>query len=95
MADVFVKIEVAPGERTEARLAKALRALRALDGDFLWPEKPWWHKPPDRARALVARVLSRHGLTGRLSLTRHVEGTAFDAEPPAHWTGFTAREERP
>jgi len=94
VADLYVKIEISStSSQTQACLAKALRALRELDSDFGWPERPWWHKPPDRARALVARTLSRHGLTGRLSLEPHLEGTAFDAEPPARWTGFTAKKD--
>lgn len=89
MADVYVQIEVTEGDN---RLAKALNELREIDPDF--PPlggRNWWHKPPDNARGVLARCLSRHGMSGRLSVEPHDGVSASDCPPPPRWTGFTAK----
>jgi hypothetical protein len=90
MADVHVQIEVTSGEN---RLPKAIAAMREFDPDFpSWSAgERWWHKPPTNARAILARCLSRHGMSGRLSVVEHQDGTAWDAIPNPVWTGFSAR----
>jgi hypothetical protein len=91
MPDLHIRIEVTSG----TNLAQAVAELRQRDNGF--PDLcdsdggTWWHKPPDRARALICRTLSRHGLMGRLSLAEHVAGTEWDAPPPPKWSGFTAQ----
>jgi hypothetical protein len=91
MADLHIRLEVASG----TRLAQAVAELRERDSGF--PDLcdsaagTWWHGPPDNARSLVCRTFSRHGLTGRVSLAEHLEGTECSASPPARWSGFTAR----
>ena len=88
MADVHVQIVIDP--TSTGNLGKAVANLKETDPDFLWPEKPWWHKPPDNARVLIARVLSRHGLSGKLSVEEHAgEGHPWDGPPPPRWTGFS------
>lgn len=94
MSDVHVRIDVTAG--TTADLAKALREMRERDRDFPGddPSAQWWHKPPDNARAVLARCLSRHGLSGRLSVVEHPDDgtTPWDAIPEPVWSGFTARK---
>lgn len=84
-------------------LAAAVRALRARDPDFPdLVERHWWHKAPDDARATVARTLSRHGCTGRLSVEPRPEAWSrvetappdltWQTPPPRRWTGFSTRQ---
>ena len=86
MSDLHVRIEAQGGN-----LGKALADLHRRDPDFAWPGLPWWHKPPDNARSVVARTLSRYGCSGRLSLVTYA---AREPLPPPRWTGFTARRTR-
>lgn len=90
MADLHVRIEVSAGH--PSGLAKAIKKMQEVDPDFppLTDRRTWWHKPPDNARAILARCLSRHGLTGRLSVVEHDGVSAWDASPEPIWTGFTA-----
>ena len=89
MADVYVRIELAE-HPNNGNLGRALKEIKEYDPAFMWPERPWWHKARPDARAWVSRVLSRHGLTGKLSIVEYAGG-AFDEEPPACWSGFTAQ----
>lgn len=89
MPDVHVRIEIDPDNT--GNQGKAIRELTDAYSDFYWPSLPWWHKPPPNARGRVARVLSKHGCKGRLSVEPHTEGTAWDAEPTPVWTSFTPR----
>lgn len=88
MADVHIRIEVQDGP--PSGLSKAVRDLQDRDGDFpsLLGGESWWHKPPDNARGVVARALSRQGLRGRLSVEPHRDGDDWDTPPPPRWTGF-------
>lgn len=94
MSDHHLRIEITSGN--SGKLAGVLQRLR-LNYDRDIPDLTdsaagtWWHKMPDDARAVVSRALSAAGLTGRISLAEHVEGTAWNASPPPRWTGFTAR----
>lgn len=90
MADLHIRIEVSGGQSSS--LSKALRQMREFDPDFpsFADGQSWWHKPPDNARALLARCLSRHGLTGRLTVVEHDGESAWDTPPDPVWTGFTA-----
>ena len=90
MADVFVVIEVSQGPAWA--LTKAIKCLQEQDADFPGHTVGgWWHKPPDNARGMIARCLSRHGLTGRLSVEPHQgDGAAWNEPPQLRWTGFTA-----
>lgn len=89
MPDVHVRIEIREG----TGINQAIRSMQRTDPDFpsLEGGQEWWHKPPDNARALLARRLSRYGLSGRLSVAVHQEGTEWDAKPPPVWSGFTAK----
>lgn len=89
MADAYVRIEFFE-HQSGGNLGRALAEIKEYDPDFMWPERPWWHKPRPDARAWISRVLSRHRLTGRLSIVEYAGG-AFGEEPPVRWTGFTAR----
>lgn len=91
MADVHVRIEITSGG--QAALSKAVREMQERDRDFpsLTDGQTWWRKPPNNPRGALARCLSKHGLTGKLSVVEHVEGTEWDAIPPPQWTGFTAK----
>lgn len=94
MADAHVQIECTSGATW--RLAHAIAEMHERDGDFpdWYAGHRWWHKPPDTARQMLARCLSRHGLSGRLSVVvydhRLHEGLP-DNVPPPLWSGFTAR----
>ncbi len=93
MGDAYVQIEITDG--SQSRLSKALREMSANEPDFPSARNSinhgWWHKPPDNARAILARCLSRHELSGRLSVELHDGIAAWDVPPPPRWTGFTAR----
>lgn len=89
MPDVHIRIEFdadSSGDRS-----KAFRELWERDPDFLWPTAPWWHKPPNNPRGVLARCLTKHGCKGRLSVEPHVSGTPSDQPPPPRWTGFSPR----
>jgi hypothetical protein len=93
LADVHVQIVVDPD--STGNLGKALAELKEHDPDFLWPSAPWWHKPPDNARGVVARALSKHGCKGKLSVEPHAgEGHPWDAAPEPRWTGFSPSKSR-
>ena len=88
--DLHVRIEVF--DDSVGNLGKALRAIQEADPDFLWPDRPWWHKPgPNNPRGWLAGKLSTHGLRGRLSVEPHRAGDAWNAAPPPRWTGFSPR----
>lgn len=90
MPDVHVQILVDPD--SGGNLGKAIAELREIDPDFLWPSASWWHKPPDNARGLVAKTLSKHGCKGKLSVEPHAGGDhPWDEAPPPRWTGFSPR----
>lgn len=91
MSDAYIYIEVTSGPNSG--LSKALLYLRECNPRHFPDQIPgWWHKPPDDARALVARSLSCHGLTGRLSVVLYVHDLHKDLKTlPPRWTGFTAR----
>lgn len=86
MPDVHIRIEV--DADSEGNLGKAIACLQKSDPDFLWPIRPWWHKPPNNPRGFIARRLSWYGLRGRLSVEEHDGVSAWDAEPRPRWTGF-------
>lgn len=93
MADAYVEVDVRSSRRPSG-MSKAIKALRAFDSDFPSILPGWWHKPPDNMRSVVARFLSRHGLSGRLSVELHDGVSAWDMPPKSRWTGFTTRRER-
>lgn len=89
--------------------AAAVRCIRSNDYDPDFPDlKPtrrtpthknrwafhaegWWHKPGDLKH--VARFLSRHGLSGRLSIEGWKNGDeAWMKQPKPVYKGFTAAD---
>lgn len=88
MPDVHIQIELDPAFGNPA---KATRWLQERDRDFLWPERPWWHKPPNNPRGVIARAFSRYGCKGRLSVMPAEEGAKWNDVPIPHWTGITPR----
>ena len=89
----YVEVEVQTSRRPSG-MSKALKELQELDRDFPSTLPGWWRNPPDNPRGFVARCLSRHGLTGRLSVAPWAEWSAWDEPPKPRWTGFNARSER-
>ena len=95
MGDVHIQIDIRAGNR--GALSKVVAHMQTLDRDFpaMSDSRTWWHKPPDNARAMLARSLSYHGLTGRLSVVGSppYDGTnPYTAIPEPVWSGFTAKK---
>ena len=89
MPTMYVQIEVREG--THASLVKALRYMSENDRCFpnVLAGDGYWRLEDGKARGSLARCLSYHGLTGRLS----VVAVGPDGQPgPPRWTGFNARK---
>ncbi len=92
--DLYVEIVFDEGANT-TEMSKALREIQAYDVDFLWPEAKWWHKPaPMDPRGYLARVFSRHGLKGKLSVEEHDGKSLWNVPPKPRWTGFTPSQKK-
>lgn len=92
MSDAYTLIDLRYGSQSAYRRALD-EARETIGGDFPFDallSTPmmgiWWHRGDPSGRSYLARLLSRHGLTGRLS----VESDAFGVAR-IRWTGFTAR----
>lgn len=84
----YVVVELHPDSK--GNLSKAIRYMQDQDRHFFWPDSPWWSHPPDNPRGFVARSLSYHGLTGRLSVVLCPDDVSTAPEPI--WTGFTPKK---
>jgi hypothetical protein len=90
MADVHVQIEF--DDSSQGNQGKALAELGQRFPDlYLRGRGGWWRKPPDNARSLVARVLSKHGCRGRLSVQPHDGKAPWDSAPAPVWSGFVPK----
>jgi hypothetical protein len=108
MGDAYVVVDLddLPDGSAAKAFVAAVRCIRsnAFDPDFpdlrpircqglRWAlhAEGWWHKPGDLKH--VARFLSRHGLTGRLSIEGWKNGEeAWGTRPKPVYKGFSAAD---
>lgn len=73
---------------SQAMVAKACRELKGRYRDFPGLHGIW-REGPDGARGIIARCMSKHGLTGKVYVR------CMDTDPqdrPGMWTGFVPRK---